>query len=172
MRYNLVAVCIATPLSKGKEHFSMQVNAGSIAPITAVQFGANRFYELTLKSITGKDSSQAGQIAVALAAGSTSSLISTPAELIMIQQGRNQRALMTEARSYIGRHGLTALYRGFVSHYTLHYGLCLSCLGLRLSVQTITGPLVVRFSVFRSPSPASTCSPLIAMTSVPGTCLC
>ena len=98
----------------------MQVNAGSIAPITAVQFGANRFYELTLKSITGKDSSQAGQIAIALAAGSTSSLISTPAELIMIQQGRNQRALMTEARSYIRRHGLTALYRGFVSLFTMH----------------------------------------------------
>lgn len=103
---------------------SAQVNAGSIAPITAVQFGANRFYEITLKSITGKDSSQAGQIAIALAAGSTSSLISTPAELIMIQQGRNQRALLTEARSYIGRHGLTALYRGFVSLFTIH---CWSC---------------------------------------------
>lgn len=98
----------------------MQVNAGSIAPITAVQFGANRFYEVTLKGITGKDTSQAGQVAIAVAAGSTSSLISTPAELIMIQQGRNQRALMTEARSYISRHGLTALYRGFVSIITTH----------------------------------------------------
>lgn len=95
--------------------FLLQVNAGSIAPITAVQFGANRFYETTLKSITGKDSNQAGQIAVALAAGSTSSLISCPAELIMIQQGRNQRSLMTEARSYISKHGLKAMYRGFVS---------------------------------------------------------
>lgn len=100
---------------------SMQVNAGSIAPITAVQFGANKFYEVTLKSITGKDSGQAGQVAVAIAAGSTSSLISTPAELLMIQQGRNQRALMTEARSYISRHGLTALYRGFVSLLTILY---------------------------------------------------
>lgn len=105
-----------------------QVNAGSIAPITAVQFGANRFYEVTLKSITGKDSTQAGQVAVAVAAGSTSSLISTPAELIMIQQGRNQRALMTEARSYIGRHGLTALYRGFVSLLTILHSILVACL--------------------------------------------
>ena len=93
----------------------LQVNAGSIAPITAVQFGANRFYELTLRKLTGKDPNQASQVALAVAAGSTSSLISTPAELIMIQQGRNQRPLMAEARSYIGKHGLTALYRGFVS---------------------------------------------------------
>ena len=33
----------------------------------------------------------------------------------MIQQGRNQRPLGVEARSYISKHGLTALYRGFVS---------------------------------------------------------
>lgn len=89
------------------------VNAGSIAPITAVQFGANRFYEVTLKKLTGKDTTQAGQVAVAIAAGSTSSLISAPAELLMIQQGRNQRPLGVEARSYISKHGLTALYRGF-----------------------------------------------------------
>ena len=30
-----------------------QINAASIAPITAVQFGANRFYEQIVKSVTG-----------------------------------------------------------------------------------------------------------------------
>ena len=103
-----------------------QVNAGSIAPITAVQFGANRFYEVTLKKLTGRDSSQAGQIAVAVAAGSTSSLISCPAELIMIQQGRNQRPLLAEAKSYIARHGLTSLYRGFVSFHAVHILTCVA----------------------------------------------
>ena len=34
----------------------LQVNAGSIAPITAVQFGANRFYELTLRKLYIEDS--------------------------------------------------------------------------------------------------------------------
>ena len=121
-----------TKACKGNNRL-LQVNAGSIAPITAVQFGANRFYEVTLKSITGKDSNQAGQVAVAVAAGSTSSLISTPAELIMIQQGRNQRALMTEARSYIGRHGLTALYRGFVSLFTIFHSILVACLATRHS---------------------------------------
>ncbi len=33
----------------------------------------------------------------------------------MIQQGRNQRALLAEAQSYVARNGMTALYRGFVS---------------------------------------------------------
>ncbi len=33
----------------------------------------------------------------------------------MIQQGRNQRALLAEAQSYVAKNGMTALYRGFVS---------------------------------------------------------
>ena len=33
----------------------------------------------------------------------------------MIQQGRNQRALLAEAQSYVARNGMTAVYRGFVS---------------------------------------------------------
>lgn len=93
----------------------MQVNAGSIAPITAIQFGANRFYEITAKKLTGRDSGQLGQVGIAMAAGSTSSLVSGPAELIMIQQQRNARPLMTEAKAYISRHGLLGLYRGLVS---------------------------------------------------------
>ena len=92
-----------------------QVTAASIAPITAIQFGANRFYEITAKSFTGRDSGQAGQIAIAVAAGSTSSLVSGPAELVMIQQQRNARPLMTEARAYVRAHGLLGLYRGIVS---------------------------------------------------------
>ena len=91
------------------------MNAASIAPITAIQFGANRFYEVTAKKITGRDSGQLGAIGIALAAGSTSSIVSGPAELLMIQQQRNARPLLTEARTYISRHGLLGLYRGIVS---------------------------------------------------------
>lgn len=37
------------PMNPRELYRGLLVNAGSIAPITAVQFGANRFYETLLK---------------------------------------------------------------------------------------------------------------------------
>jgi Mitochondrial carrier protein len=52
---------------------------------------------------------------VAAAAGGTSALVSTPAELLMIQQQRTGDSLAGAARRVVNKYGLRGLYRGFVS---------------------------------------------------------
>ena len=52
---------------------------------------------------TGHKQTQAAQLVVAAGAGGASSLISCPAELIMIQQQKTGRSLMTEAVSIFQR---------------------------------------------------------------------
>lgn len=52
---------------------------------------------------TGHKQTQAAQLVVAAGAGGASSLFSCPAELIMIQQQKTGRSLMTEAVSIFQR---------------------------------------------------------------------
>lgn len=52
---------------------------------------------------TGHKQTQAAQLVVAAGAGGASSLFSCPAELIMIQQQKSGRSLMTEAVSIFQR---------------------------------------------------------------------
>lgn len=49
-------------------------------------------------------------------AGSSSSLLGCPAELIMIQQQKSGRGLIQEASQYVSKFGARQLYRGLVSH--------------------------------------------------------
>ena len=56
---------------------------------------------------TGHKQTQAAQLVVAAGAGGASSLISCPAELIMIQQQKTGRSLLTEAVSVFQRFVLT-----------------------------------------------------------------
>lgn len=50
-------------------------------PITAVQFGMNRFLEQSYRQVTGSaDISRGGTVAVAIGAGGTSALLGCPAE--------------------------------------------------------------------------------------------
>ncbi|EIE26829.1 mitochondrial carrier [Coccomyxa subellipsoidea C-169] len=86
----------------------MQVNAASIAPITAIQ-------------VSG----------AAAGAGAASALVGCPAELLMIQQQKSGRPLLAEARRIVFQLGTLGLYRGLTamtireSVYTGSYlGLC------------------------------------------------
>lgn len=62
----------------------------------------------------GGELSQLDRVAVAAVAGGTSALVSTPAELLMIQQQRTGDSLAGAARRVISTYGLKGLYRGFV----------------------------------------------------------
>eukprot|EP00879_Flechtneria_rotunda_P025306 GHRR01026884.1.p1 GENE.GHRR01026884.1~~GHRR01026884.1.p1 ORF type:complete len:126 (+),score=32.55 GHRR01026884.1:263-640(+) len=64
----------------------MQINCGSIAPITASQFGTNRFMERLLTQRTGQELSSLGRFGCAAVAGTVSALVASPTELIIIQQ--------------------------------------------------------------------------------------
>lgn len=87
------------------------MNAGSIAPITAVQFGA---HNILLSGFATHDLSAAGRIGMASAAGVASAFVSAPAELVMIQQQKHGRPLLTELQHIVKQHGLKQLYRGMV----------------------------------------------------------
>ncbi len=54
-----------------------------------------------------------------MGAGAVSSLISCPAELLMIQQQRTGQPLSAVARRIVGGAGLSGLYRGLVSCFPL-----------------------------------------------------
>lgn len=65
----------------------LQINCGSIAPITASQFGTNRLMEKLLLQRSGKQElGTMGRFGCAAVAGTVSALIATPTELVIIQQ--------------------------------------------------------------------------------------
>ena len=86
------------------------VNAGSMAPITAVQFGASAM----IAGMMGGpgEVSSAGRVGAAAAAGALSGLISGPAELVMIRQQLSGRSLTGELRHLVGTHGPRVLGSG------------------------------------------------------------
>ena len=87
------------------------VNAASIAPITAVQFGANM--ALT-PYFAGKDGtlSPVMKVATACSAGMISSLVSGPAELVMIQQQRFNTSLGGTFKSLVSQRGPAIMGKG------------------------------------------------------------
>jgi hypothetical protein len=65
----------------------MQINMGSIAPITASQFGTNRLMEKLLLQRSGQQElGTQGRFSCAAVAGTVSALVATPTELVIIQQ--------------------------------------------------------------------------------------
>ena len=80
------------------------VNAASIAPITAVQFGANRALTPFFADKNGT-LSPAMKLATACSAGMISALVSGPAELVMIQQQRFNATLGGTFKSLLSQKG-------------------------------------------------------------------
>jgi hypothetical protein len=90
------------------------INAGSMAPINAIQFGADRFISETLLAQNGRIT-DIGKIGVAASAGAISALIGCPAELVMIQQQKKGGSLATQIRQVVLHHGTFAFAKGLVS---------------------------------------------------------
>ena len=86
-------------------------NAASIAPITAVQFGANKLYENLAKSAGADVDSGAVRIGVAALAGATSGVVACPPELLVIQQQKHQKELGAMYREIVEKHGPMSLVR-------------------------------------------------------------
>ena len=80
------------------------VNAATIAPITAVQFGANKALTPFFADKNGA-LSPAMKLATAGSAGMISSLVSGPAELVMIQQQRFNATLGGTFKSLLSQKG-------------------------------------------------------------------
>lgn len=73
-------------------------------------------------ALAGGELTQLNRVAVAAVAGGTSALVSTPAELLMIQQQRSGDSLPGAARRVVNTYGIRRLYRGFV-RFSPHNGI-------------------------------------------------
>lgn len=91
------------------------INAASMAPITATQFGTSRLIENLLTQRTGEAPGTAGRFLAAAAAGTVSAFIGSPSEMIIIHQQRNGRPLAAEVRHFFSTYGALPIYRGITA---------------------------------------------------------
>ncbi|KAK4535476.1 hypothetical protein CDCA_CDCA05G1501 [Cyanidium caldarium] len=95
----------------------LAVNAASIAPITGIQFAGNgvaREYFHRRNSDPAAPLSRWETLAAAGFGGATSALVSTPAELVMIQQQKTGQSLAAEFWN-AARQGPFKLYKGLIA---------------------------------------------------------
>jgi Lon protease-like protein len=85
-------------------------------PITATQFGMNRFLEQRYKEIYGERPQGSARIGVAMAAGSSSALFGCAAEFVMIQQQKSGRSLLAELKHIHSTYGIRSVYKGLVGN--------------------------------------------------------
>ncbi|CAG9464655.1 unnamed protein product [Pedinophyceae sp. YPF-701] len=86
--------------------------AASIAPITAVQFGANRFYG-GLARDAGLSDNVATRMSTAALAGITSGAVAGPFEAVVIQQQKVGGGILETAKRLVNERGVSrGLFRG------------------------------------------------------------
>lgn len=89
------------------------ISAGAMLPITAVQFGMNRFLEQTYRRVLGVESlDMGGRVAVAMGAGASSAFLGCAAEFVMIQQQKAGRSLPAEFRHTLATYGPLKPFKG------------------------------------------------------------
>lgn len=104
----------ALSLSPSFLYRGLAVNCASYGPITAVQFGVDRFVDQTfVTAAMRRDAPVTAQLGCAAVCGVASALIAGPAELVMTQQQRTGAALGAQTRALVSEHGAAVLARGF-----------------------------------------------------------
>ena len=112
----------ALPQSVGGWYRGVTVQAGTVAPITAIQFMANgiiqnaitTFKTKSTGAVTSPSLSGGEQIFAAATAGAISAVVYSPVDLITIQQQKLQLNPINTLKHIYQNYGLThGLYRGF-----------------------------------------------------------
>ncbi|TMW64263.1 hypothetical protein Poli38472_012885 [Pythium oligandrum] len=129
------------------------VSLASIAPVSAVQFAVNGKMLGLLHQDPKKPTSDQVKITSAAVAGCFSSLLSSPAELVMTLQQNTGKSLVGTVRDVVQQHGVTRLFRGLEVTMMREAVWCASYLAL--------GPVITQRlhttspGVFGSPEEAS-----------------
>jgi hypothetical protein len=87
------------------------VSLASIAPISAVQFAVNGKALALLQGSSDAAPSDQVKIAAAAGAGAVSSLLSSPAELVMTLQQNTGKSFVATVRDVVQQHGVARLFR-------------------------------------------------------------
>eukprot|EP01063_Lacrimia_lanifica_P024177 TRINITY_DN32139_c0_g1_i1.p1 TRINITY_DN32139_c0_g1~~TRINITY_DN32139_c0_g1_i1.p1 ORF type:complete len:290 (+),score=98.50 TRINITY_DN32139_c0_g1_i1:49-918(+) len=105
----------ALPTSAGGFYRGVGVQAGTVAPITALQFLCNGALQTMLKAATGKAAlGDVEVIAAATAAGGISAIVYSPVDMITIQQQKLNMSPVQTARHIIAKYGYAnGFFRGF-----------------------------------------------------------
>ncbi len=90
------------------------MNICSMFPITATQFGSNRFLEQAYERFLGEKPGVGGTVVVAMGAGATSGFLGCPSEFIVIHQQKTGRSLLATTTDLLRTYGPLKLYKGLV----------------------------------------------------------
>jgi hypothetical protein len=119
------------------------VNAISITPITALQYGVDTaLMDMVIQynksiGIKKKDISEWEQLAVAASAGAFSGLAVAPAELIMINQLKRGTSFLETSANVYKCGGVKTFFRGFTATAFREAGWTMSFLGLAPALKVV-----------------------------------
>jgi solute carrier family 25 2-oxodicarboxylate transporter 21 len=104
------------PLNMVGWYRGVAVQAGTVAPITALQFMVNGvFQKMVLGSSTTRSLTDVEMMATAAGAGAVSAFVYSPVDLITIQQQKMELNPWRTMKALLESHGLSGLYRGLLS---------------------------------------------------------
>ena len=89
------------------------INATSIAPITAIQFGVAGLLTEAIAT-NGQPLSHRDKIATSLAGGAVSALVVCPADMLIIQQQRTGLSLPAQVSAIVSEHGWMRFSKGLL----------------------------------------------------------
>jgi solute carrier family 25 2-oxodicarboxylate transporter 21 len=90
------------------------VQAGTVAPITAIQFMLNGILTKLVLGSSSRALTDSEKMATAAGAGAMSALVYSPVDLITIQQQKRELNFWYTTKSLIQNHGFLGIYRGFL----------------------------------------------------------
>jgi hypothetical protein len=108
------------------------VNAGSIGPISAIQYAANGVLSTISKKTLGEENASAPipTLMTAATTGALSAAVVAPAELVMISQQRSGDSVWQVLKQIGNVHGVKGYFRGLTATATREAGWTFGFLGL------------------------------------------
>ena len=91
------------------------VQAGTVAPITAIQFMVNGLLQRLVLAGSSRSLTDSEMMATAAGAGAISSLVYSPVDLLTIQQQKMEMNLVKTSQALFQEYGLSGIYRGLFS---------------------------------------------------------
>lgn len=91
------------------------VQAGNVAPVTAMQMVFNGLLEKAMTGGSGRQLTDLEQLGCGLGAGAASAVLYTPVDLTMIHQQRLGLDPLGTVKHIVNKHGLLRMHHGYVS---------------------------------------------------------